>query len=207
MIEIEEKQYMKAKAIFDFITPSACLAFHERGMKRKQCDYNNDYYDDNYYDGDNGDGDSSLALDGIAGTGTIERDRDDVGNSERVEDAATSSESSSSHNNDSNSSNRNNSKNGNNHDNDNSSNRSVNKKKKKKKKKNVNNSTISSIDNNKSKGVGLAIGAREERGGEEIGGDEGVGGIVGVGVGVGMESESLRSLLGFSSFKSSYKSN
>jgi hypothetical protein len=207
MIEIEEKQYLKAKAIFDFITPSACLAFLERGMKRKKYDYDNDYSDDNHNDGDygdNGDDDSSLVLEGIAGTGTIEGDN--VGNSESVEDTVTSSESSSSHNNDCNSYNRNNSKNGNYYNNAHIMNTSNNKSKKKKKKKNNNNSTISSSDNNRSK---VGIGLRGE--------DEGVGGIgiearggVGVGAGAGvesLESESLRSLLGFSSFKSSYKNN
>lgn len=218
MIEIEEKQYMKAKAIFDFITPSASLAFYERGMKRKQYDYNNDYnndyYDDNCNDGDNGDDDSSSALDRIAGTGTIERDRDNVGNSESVEDAVTSSESSSSNNNDCNSYNRDISKNSNNNNNAHSINNSVNNKKskKKKKKKNKNCSTISSIDDNKSEiGIGLSKETREEE--DEGGGGGGIGigdqgGGVGAGVGVeSLESESLRSLLGFSSFKSSYKNN
>ena len=47
MIEVDEEDlYQRAKVIFDFLTPSACLQFHERRMKRKY-----QYHD---YDNDNG---------------------------------------------------------------------------------------------------------------------------------------------------------
>ena len=222
MIEIEEKQYLKAKAIFDFITPSACLAFHGRGMKRKEYDYNNDYYDDN--GSDNNDSDSCLALDGMTGTRTIGRDGNSAGNSESVEDTVTSSKSSSSHttslssnfksdvmSNDCNKYNRKDSKNNNDYNNDNDNNISscnIKKRKKKKKKKNNNICTIPSIDNTSEVGIGVGL----EMGAGEgavvgVGMRRGEGGV-GVGVGIGaesLESESLWSMLGFSSFKSTYK--
>ena len=74
-IEVDEDDlYQRAKAIFDFLTPNACLKFHERRMKRKY--QHHDY--DNEYDYNNGAGRSSckyFVLDekadtGLANTGT-----------------------------------------------------------------------------------------------------------------------------------------